>query len=154
MGGEKARHARALRPTIDATPIGGFRLLWPLVLLTPPSRPTMCVGFWTLDHPNWSLYVPPPLHCRAFLTDESFAHSVLCANRDEVLDRPTLPARWHNFARHTFSSSTSQRPSTTEGSTSTLSSRSGEGGYVLSGIDVQAGGTWMGVNRDGRIAML
>ncbi|MBA3593647.1 MAG: NRDE family protein [Pseudomonadota bacterium] len=52
---------------------------------------------------------------------------VIAANRDEFLDRPTLPlARWH-----------------------------GDGGNeIISGRDLRAGGTWMGLTAGGRIAML
>jgi uncharacterized protein with NRDE domain len=52
---------------------------------------------------------------------------MIAANRDEFLDRPTLPlARW-------------QTPS---------------GQEVLSGRDLRAGGTWMGITPGGRIAFL
>lgn len=64
---------------------------------------------------------------------------ILCANRDEYLDRPALPAAWHNFPA---------------GRTKATTSPELAPGNVLSGIDVQAGGTWMGINRAGRIAFL
>lgn len=52
---------------------------------------------------------------------------VIAANRDEFLNRPTLPmARWHTAA----------------------------GQEVISGRDLRAGGTWLGVNPAGRVAML
>jgi len=52
---------------------------------------------------------------------------VVAANRDEFLDRPTLPlARWHTTA----------------------------GTEIFSGRDIRAGGTWMGLTAAGRIAML
>lgn len=52
---------------------------------------------------------------------------VVAANRDEFLDRPTLPlARWTSDA----------------------------GTEIFSGRDVRAGGTWMGLTAAGRIAML
>ncbi|MEO8021284.1 NRDE family protein [Polaromonas sp.] len=52
---------------------------------------------------------------------------VIAANRDEFLDRPTLPlARWHGDA----------------------------GTEIISGRDARAGGTWLGLNPGGRIAML
>ncbi len=52
---------------------------------------------------------------------------VIAANRDEFLDRPTLPlARWQTAS----------------------------GQEVLSGRDVRAGGTWMGMTPGGRIAFL
>ncbi|GJE91591.1 NRDE family protein [Phanerochaete sordida] len=37
----------------------------------------MCVGFWSLEHPDYAL--------------------ILCANRDEFLARPTTAAHWHRF---------------------------------------------------------
>lgn len=52
---------------------------------------------------------------------------LIAANRDEFLDRPTLPlARWQTDS----------------------------GQEVLSGRDLRAGGTWMGMTPDGRIAFL
>ncbi|WP_395055438.1 NRDE family protein [Polaromonas sp.] len=52
---------------------------------------------------------------------------VIAANRDEFLDRPTLPlARWASEA----------------------------GTEIISGRDIRAGGTWMGLTAMGRIAML
>ncbi len=52
---------------------------------------------------------------------------VVAANRDEFLDRPTLPlARWTSDA----------------------------GTEIFSGRDIRAGGTWMGLTAAGRIAML
>ncbi|RZJ20697.1 MAG: NRDE family protein [Haliea sp.] len=52
---------------------------------------------------------------------------VVAANRDEFLDRPTLPlAHWTGEA----------------------------GTEIISGRDVRAGGTWMGLSPAGRIAML
>lgn len=56
------------------------------------------------------------------------SRSILGANRDEFLGRPTEPAHFHTFGR--------------------------PGGDVLSGLDVRAGGTWLGINRRGRIAVL
>lgn len=71
----------------------------------------MCVGFYTLEHPEYAL--------------------VLCSNRDEYLDRPTNSAHFHSFDKHSLSEAN-----------------------ILSGIDVRAGGTWLGVNRSGRVAFL
>ncbi len=52
---------------------------------------------------------------------------LVAANRDEFLDRPTLPlARWQSDA----------------------------GTEIISGRDIRAGGTWMGLTAAGRIAML
>ncbi|KAI8978722.1 DUF833-domain-containing protein [Trametes punicea] len=74
----------------------------------------MCVGFWSLEHPDYAL--------------------ILCSNRDEFLARPTAPAHWHSFGP--------------------ISAVDNEGGPVLSGRDLQAGGTWAGVSRTGRVALL
>lgn len=49
---------------------------------------------------------------------------VIAANRDEFYERPTAPLAWW------------------------------EGGRILAGRDLRAGGTWMGVTRDGRCAAL
>jgi len=52
---------------------------------------------------------------------------VIAANRDEFLERPTLPlARW----------------------------KTGAGQEIISGRDLRAGGTWMGITPGGRIAFL
>jgi uncharacterized protein with NRDE domain len=52
---------------------------------------------------------------------------VIASNRDEFLDRPTLPlARW----------------------------RSDAGTEIISGRDLRAGGTWLGLTPGGRLAML
>ncbi|KAH9949783.1 DUF833-domain-containing protein [Amylocystis lapponica] len=74
----------------------------------------MCVGFWSLDHPQYAL--------------------IMCSNRDEFLSRPTTKAHFHSF------DNISDNPR-------------GEGS-VLSGRDLLAGGTWAGINRAGRIALL
>ena len=49
---------------------------------------------------------------------------LLLGNRDEYYDRPTAPLAWW------------------------------EGGHILAGRDLQAGGTWLGVTRTGRVAVL
>jgi uncharacterized protein with NRDE domain len=49
---------------------------------------------------------------------------VLAANRDEFYERPTAPLAWW------------------------------EGGRILAGRDLRAGGTWLGVTRDGRLAAI
>ncbi|RPD62580.1 DUF833-domain-containing protein [Lentinus tigrinus ALCF2SS1-6] len=74
----------------------------------------MCVGFWTLEHPEYAL--------------------ILCSNRDEYLDRPTTHAHWHSFGP--------------------ISGHDDPRGSVLSGRDLLAGGTWAGVSRTGRVALL
>ncbi|KAH8113482.1 NRDE protein-domain-containing protein [Phellopilus nigrolimitatus] len=55
---------------------------------------------------------------------------ILCSNRDEYLSRPTVDAHFHSFGRE------SDAP------------------FALSGRDLQAGGSWFGINRAGRIALL
>lgn len=84
----------------------------------------MCVGFYTLEHPEYAL--------------------VLCSNRDEYLDRATDPACFHSFDKHL-----------PERKEKGLGSGKGtEHENVLSGVDVRAGGTWLGVTRTGRVAFL
>ena len=66
---------------------------------------------------------------------------ILAANRDEVLHRPTMPAHWHAFEpisspSHSPDSLASSRP------------------YVLAGRDAVAGGTWLGINRSGHVAVM
>ncbi|KAJ6504740.1 NRDE protein-domain-containing protein [Mycena vitilis] len=75
----------------------------------------MCVAFWTLDHPDYAL--------------------ILCANRDEFLERPALAAAFHDFDTHNPDSQTEAR--------------------VLSGRDTQTNGTWLGITpATGRVALL
>ncbi|KAF8816565.1 DUF833-domain-containing protein [Phlegmacium glaucopus] len=71
----------------------------------------MCIGIWTLEHPDYAL--------------------ILCTNRDEFLDRPTLNAQFHLFGVE-----------------------ADDPHQVLSGRDGLAGGTWFGINRTGRVALL
>ncbi|KAI0667700.1 DUF833-domain-containing protein [Trametes maxima] len=59
---------------------------------------------------------------------------ILCTNRDEFLARPTAPAHWHSFGP--------------------ISSVDNTEGAVLSGRDLIAGGTWGGITRSGRLALL
>ena len=58
-------------------------------------------------------------------------HSILCTNRDEYLDRPTQDAHFHSF-----------------GTDNT------DPYQVLSGRDGLAGGSWFGINRAGKVALL
>ncbi|GLB38715.1 putative transport and Golgi organisation 2 [Lyophyllum shimeji] len=57
---------------------------------------------------------------------------ILCSNRDEFLVRPTRDAHFHNFEKES----------------------GGARGNVLSGLDIKAGGTWFGVSRTGKVALL
>lgn len=66
------------------------------------------------------------------LTPEN-AHSILCTNRDEFLDRPTEDAHFHAFG---------------------AALAPGAPPPVLAGRDLQAGGSWFGINRAGRVALL
>ena len=65
----------------------------------------MCVVFWTTHDPDYSL--------------------ILLANRDEFLQRPAEPAKWH-----------------------------ANGTRILCGIDVLAGGTWVGMSSSGALSAL
>lgn len=69
---------------------------------------------------------------------------ILCSNRDEFLERPTLHAAWHDFP--VANPNSLPKPQDEQVST--------ESGSVLSGVDAQAGGTWFGINRDGKAAFL
>ncbi|KAF8886225.1 NRDE protein-domain-containing protein [Gymnopilus junonius] len=73
----------------------------------------MCIGIWTLEHPEYAL--------------------ILCTNRDEYLVRPTQDAHFHSFGDEVNANSP---------------------GQILSGRDVQAGGSWFGINRSGRVSLL
>ncbi|KAI0250999.1 DUF833-domain-containing protein [Lactifluus subvellereus] len=86
----------------------------------------MCVGFWSLTHPEYAL--------------------ILCANRDEYLARPTLPAHFHSFEALPKSALNDDGPASQEDN---------DRGSVLSGRDQLAGGTWLGISRPtGRVALL
>ncbi len=56
--------------------------------------------------------------------------------------RPTLPAHFHNF---------DVEPRLSKGEVEISSDSEGS---VLSGIDVKAGGTWIGINKTGQIGFL
>ncbi|KDR83037.1 hypothetical protein GALMADRAFT_238805 [Galerina marginata CBS 339.88] len=58
---------------------------------------------------------------------------VLCTNRDEFLNRPTQNAHFHSFEKE---------------------AKSDGSGHILSGRDIQAGGSWFGINRSGKVALL
>ncbi|EIN12811.1 DUF833-domain-containing protein [Punctularia strigosozonata HHB-11173 SS5] len=59
---------------------------------------------------------------------------VLASNRDEFLSRPTERAHFHHFEHEAGKTNTE--------------------GPILSGRDLKAGGTWLGLNRSGKIAVL
>ncbi|THU92449.1 hypothetical protein K435DRAFT_672087 [Dendrothele bispora CBS 962.96] len=73
----------------------------------------MCVAFWTFDDPDYAL--------------------ILCSNRDEFLNRPTINARFHSFCNYQPKDSLNN---------------------ILSGIDKVGGGTWLGMTRSGKVALL
>jgi len=68
------------------------------------------------------------------MSDYCNACSILGSNRDEFLDRPTQDAHFHSFENH------ARNPESP--------------GSILSGRDEKAGGTWLGINRAGRVALL
>ncbi|KAJ3785548.1 NRDE protein-domain-containing protein [Lentinula aff. detonsa] len=70
----------------------------------------MCIVFWTLDHPDYSL--------------------IICSNRDEYLERRTRNAHLHSFKHEAHRDN------------------------ILSGIDEVGGGTWFGMTRTGKVALL
>ena len=71
--------------------------------------------------------------------------SILCANRDEFLGRPTLPAHFHSFEALSQPVSASNADGQQDKGT----------GSVLSGRDMLAGGAWLGIHRStGRVALL
>ncbi|KZT65847.1 DUF833-domain-containing protein [Daedalea quercina L-15889] len=73
--------------------------------------------------------------CVAFWSLEHPAYAlILCSNRDEYLSRPTANAHFHSFEP--------------------IGRAENQDGKVLSGRDLLAGGTWAGVNRSGRVALL
>ncbi|CCL99742.1 uncharacterized protein FIBRA_01764 [Fibroporia radiculosa] len=74
--------------------------------------------------------------CVAFWSLEHPQYAlILCSNRDEYLSRPTTPAHYHSF-----------------GDVNT--DPSDDSSSVLSGRDLLAGGTWAGISRAGRVALL
>jgi uncharacterized protein with NRDE domain len=96
----------------------------------------MCIGIWSTEHPKYALYVfefsVAIIELFMVVTFFFFFESILAANRDEFLSRPTADATFHSFGRD---------PS--------------PGGEILSGRDLQAGGSWLGMNKDsGKLAFL
>ena len=74
--------------------------------------------------------------------------SILCANRDEYLARPTLPAHFHSFEALTT-------PAPSNNTAPVVQDDLKSKGKVLSGRDVRAEGTWLGISQStGRVALL
>jgi len=92
----------------------------------------MCIVFVTAtDH--YSLSVPLPSSRSSSSGSPSRSpgsslHSIIASNRDEFLARPTTPAAWH----HWDPTRLAQQPSPDH--------------PVLSGLDLSAGGTWLGLS--------
>jgi hypothetical protein len=95
------------------------------------------------------------------LTTEA-CDSILCATRDEYLARPTLPAHFHSFEALSTSTSAPAASSNNDGGVG-VGRASGNGndiksrskGSVLSGRDLRAEGTWLGISQlTGRVALL
>lgn len=70
---------------------------------------------------------------RHFALNIQLTYSILCTNRDEYLHRPTQNAEFHSFG---VVADQQQRH------------------QVLSGRDEKAGGSWFGINRTGKVALL
>ncbi|KIY51510.1 DUF833-domain-containing protein [Fistulina hepatica ATCC 64428] len=75
---------------------------------------------------------------------------IVCTNRDEFLDRPTLDAHWHAFEPLRNSADPVGAPSDGSESLSVPPSEAS----ILSGRDAAAGGTWFGVSRNAKVALL
>jgi hypothetical protein len=76
-----------------------------------------------------------PLH-----PGQSILNSIFCANHDDFLDRSATPARWHAF----------EPVLSVLDRTKCLS----DDALVLSGRAFLAGGTWLGINKLGRVSFL
>ncbi|KAG7087931.1 hypothetical protein E1B28_011977 [Marasmius oreades] len=74
--------------------------------------------------------------CIVFWTFDHPDYSlILCSNRDEYLSRPTKDAAFHSFEHD-------------------HEAHSNAPGAILSGIDEMGGGTWLGLSRTGKVAVL
>ncbi|OWZ62714.1 hypothetical protein AYX15_05171 [Cryptococcus neoformans] len=96
----------------------------------------MCVTFFTLSQPGYKL--------------------ILAFNRDEFLDRPTLPAHWHDFNSSPTLTPSPYKPNTLTDLCPREKKESDDGGRVLSGLDrgKAEGGTWLGISKDLKVALL
>ena len=104
-----------------------FHSPFPSNLSSSPAY-EMCIIFWSQTVESYALYAH--LSSSRAASANPALSSVLAANRDEFLHRPTTPAAWHAFALPVSAHSTS--PSDTH--------------RTLSGLDLEAGGTWLGIS--------
>ncbi|KAK4686918.1 hypothetical protein P7C73_g3192, partial [Tremellales sp. Uapishka_1] len=95
----------------------------------------MCIVFYTLSQPGYKL--------------------ILAANRDEYLDRPSLPAAWHTFGRVPASAPNAETINKAR-KESPIQEDAEEQDWVLCGRDLGSpmAGTWLGMTRDLRVAVL
>lgn len=104
----------------------------------------MCLVTYAVDsHPTYKLcasfsscaHLPPPIKLTrgpsAASLPSARARSILASNRDEYLHRPTEPVRGRS-----------------------ASDLSKPGKEVYCGLDAVAGGTWLGLTREGRVGVL
>lgn len=98
----------------------------------------MCIIFWSASS-TYSLYarLQSPRRCT---TNRLSSNSILAANRDEFLARPTTPAAFHSFAPPSEASPHSSQPSPAQ--------------PFLAGLDLSAGGTWLGLSTKGGLSRL
>lgn len=90
----------------------------------------MCIVFWS-DTPIYSLCVPVhPLRrsLDRLTSTRSPPRRVVASNRDEFLARPTTDAAWHSWDPRALADEPDERRRT------------------LSGLDLNAGGTWFGIS--------
>lgn len=115
---------------------------WNRLSITPALKPSphrilcqfrACASFTGLSLTSTSCESSCELDCLANMLKPPVCYRILAANRDEFLARPTTPAAFHNF----------QAPEQSHPHTS----EPNEQKYILSGLDLEGGGTWLGVSR-------
>ena len=93
-------------------------------------------------------HVLAPGPCSSLSSANRGRGSILCANRDEYLARPTLPAHFHSFEALTA-------PAPSDDTVPVVQDDPKNKVKVLSGRDVRAEGTWLGISQStGRVALL